>query len=167
MAKLFPINIKQFVDLTVACEKVPVTYSLGAKADLHAKVGSFHHIDCSGFVRWAIFQATGGITDIGDGSYNQMQKLKGLGVEQCSYHDAVTQANPKKLFLAVMTPETGGGVGHVWAFTACGAPKGKSLTCESHGGKGVDRRSPMCSIEGGEYTLETASAACFLIAVEA
>ena len=129
------LDTVRLVEVTEHAIAARIAYSLGAKAaSPDATTTSFHRIDCSGFVGWALSEA----------SYDAFTALFGLGsVEQ---HDFIicqkfkvssvgdAFGNDDIVRIAFLTPEAGGGIGHVLLVL-------NGLTLESHGGKGVDRRS--------------------------
>lgn len=127
-------------------------YGLGAKAPEHpyfhnpyVSLSPIREIDCSGFVRLAIFRATGGKLLLPDGSQNmrawceeQARNLQS-GVRSVRYSEAARYVTPKRLFICFIKPNARGcgNVGHVWLLVQ---RKGKAMTLESHGGRGVDSR---------------------------
>lgn len=122
------------------CQLHGVGYSLGAKAQpLALQAASLMALDCSGFVRWAIYHASLMLPDtdiayafkLPDGSVQQhewcdAQKLERSPVGEGSLSDGV-------LRIAFLTPQDGGGIGHVMLIQ-------DGFTLESHGGVGPDRR---------------------------
>jgi hypothetical protein len=109
-----------------------VDYELGAKADpLSLQAGQFDSIDCSGFVRWAIYHATDHQLVIPDGSYNQHAWVQEQGFKPSVFEDGFLKDGAIRI--AFLNPQDGGGVGHVM-FINYGE------TCESHGGHGPDFR---------------------------
>lgn len=127
-----------------------VFYGLGSKApekpffqNPTAKLDTLTKIDCSGFVRLAIYRATGGAWKIPDGSQNQRAYFEQLAkegkVREVNYWDAAHYINPHRLFICFIKPfENGcGSVGHVWLLVQ---KDGRPVTLESHGGYGVHSR---------------------------
>lgn len=117
-------------------------YGLGAKAPLHAPAGSFHRIDCSGYSRVLLFNATGGELVIPDGSQNQRAWAED-NLREVKYADAAKYMTGKRLFIAFIKPfEHGcGPVGHIWLL--CDGDPGpgvESETIESCGGIGPASR---------------------------
>lgn len=116
------------------CKAVGVKYGLGNKApSLSSEPGrDFKAIDCSGFVRWAIYQASSHAVQFPDGSVVQhdwvtAQNFKISDVESGTLHD-------NRVRIAFLSPAAGGGVGHVALIL-------NGTTLESHGGIGPDRRA--------------------------
>lgn len=121
------------------------SYGLGAKidplslqgADLVGTDESGSHlkqVDCSGFVRWAIYHATAATGDalaISDGSAQQHAWFEPEGFKASGYDAALAKDGVVRI--GFLTPDDGGGVGHVVLIL-------DGLTMESHGGKGPDRR---------------------------
>jgi hypothetical protein len=158
MGKLLPVSISALQTLFNNMSG-RVTYSLGAKCDsLTEDSHDIDEMDCSGFVRFAITKCSNPQAVIPDGSATQHEWFQSQGFEVANYSIAAQQANPGKLFICFMTPETGGGTGHVWFCW-----KGRTMEC--YGGHGVGSRPYNASIEGGRLTLATACAACYLLSV--
>ena len=113
------------------CVQARVTYGLGAKApSLNASPGTgFRRIDCSGYVRWLIWQA--GHKVIVDGSVQQHDFVRASGFK-ASTVDAGSN-DDDVIRIAFLSPLMGGGVGHVALIY-------RGLTVESHGGQGPNRR---------------------------
>lgn len=120
----------KLVALTKSLMDAGVTYELGAKVSpLSLQAGEFKSVDCSGFVRWAIYHASGVL--LPDGSANQHDWFASQGFKQSTL-DAGT-LNDNAVRIAFLTAADGGGTGHVVLITG-----GKTL--ESHGGHGPDMR---------------------------
>ena len=123
---------EKVVALTRSLMDAGVTYELGAKASpLSLQAGEFDSIDCSGFVRWAIYHATGQGLEIPDGSANQHEWANREGFKVSNFEAGL--AKDGAIRIAFLTPEDGGGIGHVMLII-------DGLTCESHGHHGPDRR---------------------------
>ena len=131
--KTISIDGEKLIACMEKCQAANVTYGLGSKApSLSASPGkSFKRIDCSGFVRWAVYQASpvGARCVMPDGSVNQAdwadaQGFKKSTVDACLLKDG-------RIRLAQW--KNAGGVGHI-----CLVLNGETL--ESHGAKGPDRR---------------------------
>ena len=105
-----------------------IKYKLGAKCDILAKPEEIKRIDCSGYVRWLIYQISG--LDIGDGSWNQRVKIDKLGFKRTAYDNC--RLIDGHLRIAFINPEDGK-AGHVWLVK-------NGNTIESYGGKGPGRR---------------------------
>ena len=118
------------------CRAAGVTYGLGAKATSGSEQpgpGGFRHIDCSGFVGWALSQATGGrLPDLLDrGSVEQHDWIDAHGFKPSSVVAAIGHDNIVRV--AFLPPALGGGIGHVMLVL-------DGLTLESHGGS---RKAPL------------------------
>jgi hypothetical protein len=117
-------------------------YGLGAKIvplslqapDIYGTAEDGSHVpevDCSGFVRWAVFHACGGL-EIPDGSANQHDWFDDKGFKASNYDGALLDDGIVRI--GFLSPsDTSEGIGHVM-FAYAG------WTCESHGGNGPDRR---------------------------
>lgn len=135
--KLLSLDPAKIVALTKSLMDAKITYGLGSKispislqaTDLAAR--GIHSVDCSGFVRWAIWHATGSLVAMPDGSVQQHGWIDDRGLPKVA--PSAAHADDGSIFIAFLTPEDGGGVGHVMLITG-------GLTCESHGHHGPDRR---------------------------
>lgn len=115
--------------------KGKVGYSLGAKAESMTQDShDIKEIDCSGFIRFALYKSVSDLKGLPDGSVQIHSWCKQQGFYKLnSYHDIVhTVKDPNRLFLAFLEP-SGGHPGHIWTIYM-----GK--TQESHGGVGVSSR---------------------------
>lgn len=136
------IDIKKLEDVFAEMDIAGVKYGLGAKAPhLDIDPGKIKKIDCSGFVRYAIYQATGGQLKIPDGSQNQRAWCDDQGLHRLAQYKDVLYVNEKRIFLAFIRPGHNGcgPVGHVWFITSLDGDNVPD-TMESHGGVGVDSR---------------------------
>lgn len=133
------IKAAKIVALTDSLITAGLRYRLGAKIDpldLQAPELVANHIgevDCSGFVRWVIYHATGQPAnfDFPDGSVQQHEWIEAKGFKLSTYEDAHNDDGIVRI--AFLTPEDGGGVGHVLLIV-------NGQTCESHGSHGPDHR---------------------------
>lgn len=111
-----------------------VTYGLGAKVPfLNAVPGrDFTKVDCSGFVREAIREATTPTLAFPDGSVVQHDWVDGQRFQKCTVNDG--KLDDGMMRIAFLRPQdVSSGIGHVVLILA-----GKTL--ESHGGTGPDSR---------------------------
>jgi len=111
-----------------------VKYGLGAKVPhLGCDLSEIHELDCSGFVRDALFRTLGRPEDFSfpDGSVQQHEWVIEKGFKESTVEDA--KNHDGHLRIAFLTPEDGISVGHVALLTG-------GHTYESHGGKGPDSR---------------------------
>jgi len=109
-----------------------VTYDLGAKPRLGTLPGSgFTKSDCSGFVRWLLYAATGGAIKLLPGSWHQQEWCKSQNFKKTDYlqHAGLQDHRLRVAFINAKN----GKVGHVWLIL-------DGYTLESHGGKGANRR---------------------------
>lgn len=136
-----PIDLDKLDAIFTEMDRDGCAYRLGAKAKrLDMDPGLIAAIDCSGFSRLAIYQASGG-WDIGEGSQNQLayfEKLAAQGIvhKLSKYADVQYAAQDEgRLFICFIKVNTNGcgKVGHVWLVQA-------GDTMESRGGVGVDSR---------------------------
>jgi hypothetical protein len=125
-------------------ERHGVRYQLGAKAPLMATPGSFSHIDCSGYFRWALYRATKGALKVPDGSQRQREWAE-ENLRQVRYSDAAKHMTERRFFAAFIKPFTNGcgRTGHVWLLSAFNDGNNSTFagTLESHGGAGINSRN--------------------------
>jgi hypothetical protein len=138
-----PIDVGVVLDaLAALIHRVP--YKMGGKAHpLGMSIAHFLEdrgpvgIDCSGFVRWLLFLASGGAVNISDGTFNQRDffraradvlHLPSSPYAVCAQHDDV-------LRVAGFVKSNKVTFGHIWIVH-------NGLTGESHGkpSGGIDRR---------------------------
>lgn len=113
-----------------------VVYGLGAKIHPLSTMdpGDVGAVDCSGFVRWALFHALGQPEDFDfpDGSVQQHEWVGLKGFKETVFEAG--ELDDGAVRIAFLDPrDTSEHIGHVMLITG-----GK--TCESHGGVGPDRR---------------------------
>lgn len=127
------------------CQLHGVGYTLGAKAEPLAQQAShIMALDCSGFVRWALYHASIDWNAvhpkeakdyyplvIPDGSVTQHDWCDTAGMPKGDFSDG--NRVDGVLRIAFLTPKDGGGVGHVMLIL-------NGYTLESHGHVGPDRR---------------------------
>lgn len=130
-------DVEQILDFLAECQDAGVTYGLGAKVPRHgAKPGTdFTKIDCSGFVREAIWRGTPEGQEpvkFPDGSVVQNDWMNAGGFRRAENDDGFLSDNV--LRISFLRPADGlNKIGHV-ALIHMGQ------TIESHGGKGPNRR---------------------------
>lgn len=100
-------------------------------APLSLEPGQFHAVDCSGYTRWLIWHASSGRVTFVDGSAQQHEQAEHAGFKRSSVEAG--KMRDGALRIAFLSPEDGGGVGHV-ALLLNGS------TIESHGHHGPDSR---------------------------
>jgi cell wall-associated NlpC family hydrolase len=126
---LWTVDTDKLVDLVTQMRAAGIGYHLGSKAALGAPISTIQKIDCSGFVRYAIYYASGGSVKMPDGSWVQDEWCKKQGFTSVPYkRDACL--GDDRLRIAFMH---GTAIGHVWFIL-------NGQTIESHGGVGPDRR---------------------------
>ena len=129
-----PLDITKAQAFLDACVKAHVTYGLGAKVPFyHAVPGrDFTKVDCSGFVREAILEATEKAIPFPDGSVVQHHWVKARGYPHSSVDAA--KASDQKVRIAFLSPNASSeGIGHVVLIY-------QAHTLESHGHHGPDSR---------------------------
>ena len=126
------INVATLAALIAACRSAGVGYGLGSKAPTLSAVPGrdFHAIDCSGFVRWSLYQAAGHCT-LPDGSVVQHDWIEAHGFKKSDVASA--ELHDGAVRIAFLSPADGGGIGHVVLIV-------NGQTVESHGHYGPDRR---------------------------
>lgn len=134
-APAIPLDIDAVRAFEKQCRDAGVHYGLGAKVPHHGAVPGkdFEAVDCSGFVREAIFRATAPpVKNFPDGSVNQHDFIRGKGFAKGSPADGLKKDGTVRM--AFLRPQDSPhGIGHV-AFIHNGR------TLESHGGVGPDSR---------------------------
>lgn len=109
-----------------------VKYLMGAKPRLKDKPGvGFTKSDCSGFSRWLLYQATGGLVTLPHGSACQWDWCKAQGLKLTTYDENAAGRLDSLLRIAFIRRQ-GNKAGHV-LFVING------MTIECAGGKGVCR----------------------------
>jgi len=108
-------------------------YGLGDKIDITATDPSHvltHRVDCSGEVRWLMYQCAG--IKIPDGSVNQHDWVKSRGFKKSDVKSG--KLKDGRVRIAFLEPAmTTSHIGHVVLIW-------NGMTYESHGGKGPDSR---------------------------
>ena len=138
------VNLEKLLALHAECERRGIKYGLGAKAPaMAATPAQIARIDCSGYVRWLLWQASGGALKLPDGSQNQRDWCEKNLREVGSYRDAAQYMTGKRLFIAFIRPGYNGcgPVGHVWLLLDGDPGMGVTAeTVESYGGHGPGSR---------------------------
>jgi hypothetical protein len=128
---LDPAALQQFVQ---ACRAAGVTYGLGKKVPRHgaAPGTGFAKVDCSGFVREAVWRATAPHQDFPDGSVVQREHVQEKGYRHGTPADGLLRDGAVRI--AFLRPQdVASGIGHVVLVH-------DATTFESHGGTGPDSR---------------------------
>lgn len=131
---VLPLDAKAIVAFTAVCEGAGVAYGWGAKVNrINAVPGvGFSQVDCSGFFLLCLRRQ--GVLTAPDGSVAQHDyirdtvRCKPSTVAAGKLKDGILRA-------AFLPPSSPGGTDRHVAFIH------NAETCESHGGKGVDRRA--------------------------
>lgn len=112
-----------------------VTYGLGKKVPFHgAKPGQdFKKVDCSGFVREAIWRATNPPVNFKDGSVVQHDWIRAQGFATGTREEAMASDNVVRIVF-LRQQDSPSGIGHV-------ALVHNGRTIESHGGTGPNSRA--------------------------
>lgn len=128
-----PLDEQALRNLVAACVKAGVRYGLGSKApSLNSVPGTgFKRIDCSGFVRWILYKASGKLFTLPDGSVVQHDFIKARNFKRSD--TAACELQDGRVRICFLTPKDGGGIGHVLLVL-------NGLTIESCGGIGPCRR---------------------------
>jgi hypothetical protein len=131
-----PIDIALAQQFLHACmtSNPRVTYGLGKKVPFHDAVPGrdFKKVDCSGFVREAIWRATDPHVNFPDGSVVQHDWVKNKGFQRVSVADG--GLNDNHVRIAFLRPQdVSSHIGHVLLLSG-------GRTLESHGGVGPDSR---------------------------
>ena len=134
---VMPIDIRKAAAFLTACmtSHPRVTYRLGAKVPfLRAVPGvDFTKVDCSGFIREAIREATSPMTRFPDGSVVQHDWILSKGFRKSTI--AAAKAQDHKVRIAFLRQEDSHDhIGHVVLIY-------NASTLESHGGVGPDARA--------------------------
>lgn len=136
-ARTLPIDIGAARNFLSSCmnSSPRVRYGLGAKIRPHgARPGrDFTKVDCSGFVREAIWRSTSPHFNFPDGSVVQHDWIRNQGFERCNRSDALLQDGIVRI--AFLRPQDSpNGIGHVVLVY-------NARTLESHGGVGPNSRA--------------------------
>lgn len=139
---MIQINREHLLELCADLMDGHIVYAMGAKArTLHAEPADIPALDCSGFTRYLIFQATDGQVHLPDGSDEQNTWCVRQHLRPDSYAH-VAGLGDGTLRIAFIPREYKNGrlhrAGHVWLLV-------DGRTLESHGSKGPDRRDWNCS----------------------
>ncbi|MGL4420914.1 MAG: hypothetical protein ACRCZF_09645 [Gemmataceae bacterium] len=126
-----------------------IKYGFGSKAALNAKAADIKAIDCSGYVRWFLYQGTNGTLRIPDGSWVQKDWCEKQGLQEQVYANDACKLD--QIVRIAFLPSVNGHAGHVWLLYG-------GMTIESHGSKGPNRRSWDTPV------LKNSVNACFAIA---
>jgi len=140
-----PVKLSLLNTVFTRLELRGIPYKLGGKIPLDADTSDpriADGVDCSGFVRYALYKATSGGLDMGDGSVEQHDWCRKAGLHKLAKYADVTQADPSRLFIAFIEPDP---VGHVWLIHRAQSADGQAQqeapsTMESHGHHGVGSR---------------------------
>ena len=133
---ILSISRKALVQEINACLGV-VRYSMGAKPPLESEPsrkkgpGKFTVSDCSGFVRWLLWRASGGTVKLPMGSWQQRKWFQDRRFMEIPYLDCSKKDG--RLRIAFFNP-TKNRAGHAWLCVS-------GMTIECYGCYGVGRRS--------------------------
>ena len=130
---MYMVDYFQLMNLTDALRKDGhIKYSLGSKPALSADPSAIKSSDCSGFVRYLLYHASGMTLDIDPrgGTYWQNEWCKEHKLDAVDYSTAAL--GDGWLRIAFIHGGTGK-IGHVWLILG-----GQTIEC--HGGVGPDRR---------------------------
>jgi hypothetical protein len=133
------IDQKRLLDLHAKLDHA--TYSVGkdsktgklkGKASNSADPSKISALDCSGYVKYLLYNVSEGKISISGGSYYQYKWCKDSGFKKVEYAKAAKKAD-NILRLGYFKKKKGGKYGHVWLVL-------NGQTLESHGKRGVNRR---------------------------
>ena len=115
------------------CMTLGIHYGFGEKIhNLTACPPHERYCDCSGAVRYGLYQATEGMMKVPDGSVNQHAWCDFWKLHKLAEYQDILEADDSRLFICFIHP-TPDEAGHVWLVNA-------GVTIECHGGKGFARR---------------------------
>ncbi len=147
------IEYNYLMELCDALMDGHITYGMGAKAPLDAQPADIRRIDCSGFTRYLIYQATDHEVKLVDGSDEQHAWCRKHKLASEDYMKSAASKDGKLRIAFIPRLYADGKLkkaGHVWLVH-------NGLTMESHGGVGPSRRpwnsSPLTSRVNGCYVL--------------
>ena len=137
---LMPLDMAKVFDLIHVLQAGGVHYGLGCKARESAEFPRFdfppdlpdHRIDCSGFMRVALYHGTRGAVLLPDGSANQGDFLHQQGYKLSEYRYCLLRDGRVRICIARARP--GRPIGHIWGCY-------NESTFESHGSGGPASRS--------------------------
>lgn len=113
-----PISLSKLLSDAAQLERQGVTYKLGAKAHaLSVPLSSIERLDCSGYIRYALFRATGGALIVPDGSQNIREWAENAGLHKVAhYSDCNKYLTAARLFICFIKPgaNSAGSIGHCW-----------------------------------------------------
>ncbi len=156
------IDIDRLENIFCEMDIAGVKYGLGAKAPyLDIGPSKIKKIDCSGFVRYALYQATNGKLTIPDGSWHQREWCEDKNLHKLTKYSDVLNITDRRLFIAFIKPHANGcgPVGHVWFVTKLNEDNIPD-TMESHGGVGINSRP------WNYFTLKKQVYSCFELPVK-
>jgi hypothetical protein len=130
--------------------KLKSKYRLGAKfRSVLDRFPQGQPVDCSGFFRWVLIQASGGNLRVPDGSWMQREWCDDMKFLKVPYSQAI-RAGGNEVYAAFIKP-VGPIAGHVWIVR-------NGVTWESFSGKGIGNR------KATHTTLRLRCYACYRIA---
>ncbi len=143
------ISLRKWVRTMNHALTLGVKYGFGSKfGDITMWTPPEKRVDCSGFIRWGIYHASGGTVTAPDGSWNQKEWCIKEGFQRVHY-DAARTDRRGFVYLAGYSPKKWR-AGHIW-FCRNG------ISWESHGGKGIAVRN------ASTLVLRRRSEWCFLL----
>jgi hypothetical protein len=121
-------------------------YNARSNGHLSTNLSTIDHLDCSGFIRYALYRASNHALSLPDGSQQQRQwceaRSHDSGLHQVvDYADTNAYLTPERLFIAFIKPYTNGcgEIGHVWLLSQLDDDAAEE-TMECYGGHGVGSR---------------------------
>jgi hypothetical protein len=132
--KPHPLNLAILFRVLSTCIMLKIRYAFGEKInDLDAFPPHEKECDCSGGIRYLVYQATEGLCKMPDGSVNQRQWCEDNHLYKLKKYSDVVYGGPYRVFICFFRPRFGK-AGHVWI--VCG---GWTIECRS-GRIGFTRR---------------------------
>ncbi len=125
-SKAHPLDLTLLLRTMTACIRAKIRYGFGQKiADLRAYPPVVKLCDCSGGIRYLVYQATAGFCKMPDGSVNQHEWCDLEGLHKLEKYADIAYADPFRVFICFIPPIFGR-AGHVWLVNA-------GMTLECHG----------------------------------
>lgn len=132
---MHPTSLQILEDVFGAMDGV-THYLLGAKPELDVEPNTVKVSDCSGFVRLAVYKASGAAIELPEGSVTQREWCEQNGLHKLDQYSDVQYASSDdhRLFICFIVANETEKIGHVW-FVRSG------VTMECYGGHGVGSRA--------------------------
>src|ERR1051325_8593128 len=109
--KTISINTQKLSELLAQTMDGHIVYGFGSKAALSALPATITKIDCSGYVRYLIYNITNGTVTMPDGSWIQHEWCDKQKFHKTPYSTAAERDGWLRI---AFLPPVGGHAGHVW-----------------------------------------------------